>query len=119
MATIRCLEVLVNRDANTIIPRQAWPWELPILEELYGSGSVVVSNEFDREFDIPETEQELARLTRLYGSEEESKIPYVEVVYGRSTNGMRQLQRAIAQSVAEEEGEAKRGPGRPKKQEAA
>lgn len=117
MATIRCNEVLVTRDANTIIPRQVWPWELPLLEELYGAGSVVVAGEFEREYDLPETEQELARLTRLYGSEEESKIPYVEVVYGRSTNGMRQLQRAIAQSVVDEE--AKRGPGRPKKSEAA
>lgn len=119
MATVRFHEVLVTRDANTIIPRQVSGWELAVLEELYPDGNVQSIREFVREKDLPEVSEEMARLTRIYGSDEESKVPFVEIVYGRSSNGMRQLQRAMEQSMVDEAGEAKRGPGRPPNKQAA
>jgi hypothetical protein len=118
MALMRFHNVLVTRDANTIIPKQVSAWELAVLEEMYGEGSIVVSDEVVRELAVPDVEPEMARLARIYGTEEDSKTPFVEIVYGRSTNGLRQLKKAIEQSIADEEGEAKRGPGRPKKEAA-
>lgn len=118
MTTVLFHEVLVTRDANTIIPRQVAAWELPVLQELYPDGNVQVIGDIHREFDMPDLEPEMARLSRMYGADEETKTPFVEITYGRSAIGMKQLKRAMEQSVVEEEGEAKRGPGRPKKEAA-
>lgn len=118
MAIVRFHEVLVTRDANTIIPRQVSGWELAVLEEIYPDGNVNITNEFVRVMELPEVDGEMARLTRIYGSDEESKVPFAEIVYGRSSNGLRALKRAMEQSLVEENGE-KRGPGRPKKEAAA
>lgn len=114
MALVRCHDILVTRDANTIIPKQVTGWELPIFEELYGD--VQITGEVVRDLTLPDPESEMARLTRIYGVEEESKTPIAEIVYGRSVNGLRQLKKAMEQSLEVEE---KRGPGRPKKEEAA
>lgn len=119
MTTVRFHDVLVTRDANTIIPRQVSGWELAVLEEIYPEGNVQSVNEFGRARELPDAAEEMARLSRIYGSDEESKVPFAEIVYGRSSNGLRQLERAMKQSVMDDaDGEAKRGPGRPKKEAA-
>lgn len=104
--------VTIVRDAHFHIPRQASGWELPILQEIFGEGAVEVGDSFVR--DIPEVDvrSEHARLSRLYKHEEESKVPFVEIVYGRGPAGLKQLEKAIANSMV---GEERRGPGRPKK----
>lgn len=116
MAAVRFHDVHVTRDANTIIPRQVSAWELAVLEELYPDGNVQIAGEFVREKDLPSVEEEMARLTRIYGSDEESKVPFAEIVYGRSSNGLRQLKRAMDQSIVSDE--ERRGPGRPRKESA-
>lgn len=107
--------VNVIRDANFHIPRSVSAWELPILQEIYGEGAIEVKGEEQREIPEVDVASEKARLERLYKTEEESKIPFVEVVYGRGPNCLRALEKAIKQSEVEE----KRGPGRPPKEASA
>lgn len=109
--------VLVVRDPNFHIPRQVSGWELPILQEIYGEGAIEVGEEVKR--DIPEVDftSEWARLERVYGVEEESKIPYVAVVYGRSRQGADALQKAVQHYSDTEVQAPRRGPGRPPKAE--
>jgi hypothetical protein len=104
-------DILVVRDANFQIPRLASAWELPILIEIYGEGNVVISGEVQREVGDVDIASEKARLERLYKTEEDSKIPFVEVVYGRGPSCLKALEKAVKQAEVEE----KRGPGRPPK----
>lgn len=103
-------DILVVRDANFQIPRLASAWELPILIEIYGEGNVVISGEVQRDMPEVDVASEKARLERLYKVEEDSKIPFVEVVYGRGPNCLKALEKAVKQAAEE-----KRGPGRPPK----
>lgn len=114
--------VVVVRDAHFHIPRQVSGWELPILQEIYGEGQIEIGEEVVR--DIPDVDMtsERARLERLYRIEEETKTPYVDVVYGRGPAGAKALAQAIKQytshaAVEEEEEEAPPAPrrGRPPK----
>lgn len=86
--------VLVVRDANFHTPRQVSGWELPILQEIYGEGSIEVGDEFVN--DIPDVDpaSERARLERLY-RQDESKTFYVDVVYGKGPGGLKDLTKAI------------------------
>lgn len=103
--------VTVVRDANFHIPRTVSAWELPILQEIYGEGAVEVKDEVQR--DVPDVDiaSEKARLERYYKAEEDSKIPFVEVVYGRGPACLKALEKAVKAAEVEE----KRGPGRPPK----
>lgn len=92
-------EVCVVRDPNFHIPRQAAQWEIPILQEIYGEGHVEVGKEYEFDFTkFDGVESEHARLSAIYGKEEDSKIPFVEVVYGRGPAGMKALAKAIEQA---------------------
>ena len=94
--------VLIVRDANFHIPRVCAAWELPILQEIHGEAEVIVGDEIQVERDHVEAAGEKARLERLYKVEEDSKIPFVEVTYGRGQMCLKALEKAIkASEVAE------------------
>lgn len=96
-------EVCVVRDPNFHIPRQAAQWEIPILQEIYGEGQVEVGKEYEFNFaKYDGVESEHARLSAIYGKEEDSKIPFVEVVYGRGPAGLKALGKAIEQARVNE-----------------
>jgi hypothetical protein len=94
--------VNVIRDANFHIPRLVSAWELPILQEIYGEGSIEVQAEEQRDIPDIDVASEKARLERHYKVEEDSKIPFVEVVYGRGPAGIKALEKAIKASEIEE-----------------
>lgn len=114
MSPVTFYRVIVTRDANTKIPKDVSPWELQVMSEALGEVEIV--EEFVREFAVPEAGPERARLERVYGNEPETKVPYVEIAYGRGPLCDRALAKAIAQSVVSE---PKRGPGRPPSKDAA
>lgn len=95
MSAFTYLHVLVQRDANTHIPRVVSQWELPVLESVWPEGTVVVGEEFVREMEAPEPDVERARLERVYGRDEETKVAHVESVYGAGSNSVRGLKKAI------------------------
>jgi len=96
--TVHALKVLVTRDPMTKIGRRIWPWELPILEAMFGIVEVTGSEAVVRD-SLPDPAEELIRLSDMYGVEEESKQPYAEVAYGRGRVGIRELANEIANST--------------------
>lgn len=102
MSEYQWYQVIVVRDATLHIPRQVSAWELVILQEVFGEGNVEIKQEFHRPFEAPDVEIERSRLERLYGVEDQTKIPYVDVAYGRGPSGLKALSRAIAQAKLSE-----------------
>lgn len=95
-------DLLIVRDPNFHIPRKAPQWEIPVLQEIYGQGEVVIGEEFEHEMSFTDIPSEFARLANVYGREEDSKIPYVEVVYGRGPAGVKAFEKAVRQAAVTE-----------------
>jgi len=97
------------RDTLTVHNMTVAPWEIPVIEYVFEEGNVTRSGEFvdvpDR--DYPDPTQEYMRLTRVYGSENETGIPHAVSVFGSARNGVRALTKAINEArEADEEAEA-------------
>jgi len=97
---MRYVKIKVVRDINAQMPTMATPWEIPVLEYVFGQGNVQSNGEFhrvvkDADTAYPAAGAEFDRLMRRYGSDPESGIPYVVSVYGSARNGIEALQRAI------------------------
>lgn len=89
---MRFINVTVTRDTNHSTANSYAPWELPLLEYLYDTGNIEVTGEFvvaDRE--LPEVNDEFARLASRYGKNNETGVPHVEEVFGRGQQGIRAL----------------------------
>lgn len=108
--------VMIVRDAHFHIPRKCAGWELAILQAVHGEPQVEIGEEFVHEMQEVDIASEKARLERIYKKDEETKQPFVEMVYGSGHNLTRALTKAVADYTVSEE---KRGPGRPKKEDQA
>ncbi len=107
---MRYERVKVTRDTNTVHSREVPPWEIPILEYLFGDdGNVVRTGDFvevtpgtliNREY--PTGRKELSRLTQAYGTDPKSGIPYAISVYGNGSMGERALQKLIDEAKVED-----------------
>lgn len=98
----RFYNVLIIRDAHFHIPRVVSEWELPILEAVHTEQNVEKGEEFEREMGVIDVASERARLERLYKRDEETKDVYVEAVYGKGSNCLKGLQRAIDNACVDE-----------------
>lgn len=97
---MRYVKIKVVRDINAQMPTSVLPWEIPILEIVFGQGNVQETGEFHRVMKDPATAYpaagaEFDRLTRRYGSDPESGVPYVVSAYGTARSGIEALGRAI------------------------
>jgi hypothetical protein len=100
---MRYERVKVTRDTNTVHSREVPPWEIPMLEYLFGDeGNVVRTGEFVTptpgkliNLDYPEAKTELKRLIDAYKGDPKSGIPYAISVYGNGRQGERALQKLI------------------------
>lgn len=105
---MRYERVKIKRDLQTMHNRETAPWEVPVLEFIFEDGNVERLNEFlEVKRPYPTAASEFDRLTRAYGSDPQSGVPYVASVYGNASAGVRALQRAIDDAKAEDEADAK------------
>lgn len=103
----RCVVV---RDAMTKIPKQGFLWELEVLKEIYGQGSLEDVEEFEADGREPlPPEEEMGRLSKNYGRDKDSKIPYAEITFGRGAAGVRMLEKSMRAAIVEDEPEAETG----------
>lgn len=103
----RCVVV---RDAMTKIPKQGPLWEMELLKEIYGQGGLedIEEFEYDGREPLPPVE-EMGRLSKNYGRDKDTKIPYAEITFGRGSAGVRVLEKSMRAAIVEDE------PGAPKK----
>ena len=101
------MKVLVHRaviDMSMVSKpsRQLWDWEVPVMQEKFGDGSVQLLEAVEVERDsLPEAVEEFARLSQTLGSDGGdggTNVPYVELAYGRGKAGISALQKAIEAS---------------------
>lgn len=91
--------VKIRRDERTVVSRALPPWEIPILEFLFGDGNVERSDEFvQTEHDYPDVHMEFERLEGAYGSDPASDIPLVASIYGQKSVGRKNLAKAIEEA---------------------
>lgn len=102
--------VKVKRDGNTMNHLSVAPWEVPILDYLYDEGNVTRTGQFinlpDREY--PDPAEEIARLSKVYGSDPETKEVHAVAVYGTARVGVKALAAAIDEARTEEAAAKKR-----------
>lgn len=111
MSQLQFYRVSIARDPNVLIVKEVLSWEVPILQEMYGEGSVEIGEEVTRDADgVPtESAEEMARLSRTYGQDQETKVPFVEIVYGRGPAGVKALQRSMDAARVDDEPKVRRG----------
>jgi hypothetical protein len=94
----------VRRDTNTVHNVSVAPWEVQILELMYGEeGNVEALGEYedvDREY--PEANDEMFRLNKAYGTDPDTKVPHATIAFGTGRNGLKMLAKAIEQAQEEE-----------------
>ena len=96
--------VKVKRDLNTVHNHTVAPWEVPILEYIFEDGNVERLEEFvESGRDYPDAQSEFLRLTKAYGSDPQSGVPYVASVFGNAGAGVRSLKKAIDDARIQDE----------------
>lgn len=103
---IRYVECCVVRDPMMKIPKSVPAWEFPMLNTVYGNIEDV--KEFimeDAAAPLP-PEDELARVTRLYGREKRDDGSagdyWAHVAYGRGRDGFQRIESLIRDSIVED-----------------
>lgn len=98
--------VKIVRDAQTaVISKSMPPWEVPVVEFIYGEGNVTETGEYDYNgFDDRTPEVEFDRLAKVYGSDPADDTPFVASVYGQGRIGIRELKKVM--DAAKQESEA-------------
>lgn len=95
MTTIKFVQVILERDSMTKIPKEVLPWEVPIYRAQYGDEKVEILGEVEREHDTLEPEEEYSRLRQQFGIEPDTKQSFVDIVYGRGGPGVEALKKAM------------------------
>lgn len=105
--------IIVVRDERTKHNLTVAAWEVPIIEYEFGDGNLTRTGEYVDvpHLDYPDPHMEMDRLTKVYGSDKETKIPNAVTVYGAARQGIRALAKAIDAEREAEEG-AKQQPKR-------
>lgn len=97
--SITVKNVLCHRSAVTVITKQVWPWELPVLEAQFGEGRISVRDDSTIDRELPEAEAEFERLANAYGIGGRG-MTCVEEAYGPGSRGVSALRKAIKASVS-------------------
>lgn len=97
--------VKIIRDAQTTVNRRAMPpWEVPVVEHVFGEGNVEETGDFD--FDGKDDctpHAEFERLVKAYGNDPADDTPFVASVYGQGRIGLRELTKAMDAAKRESE----------------
>jgi hypothetical protein len=96
-------KIKITRDAQTVHNLSVAPWEVPVLEVIFGEGNVTLQGEFvPAPGGYPDPGQEMTRLQKVYGADAETGEHHVATVYGKARSGVKALGDAIAQAKADE-----------------
>lgn len=95
MDKIKFVEVIIERDPMTKIPKEVLPWEVPIYRAQYGDEKVEILGEVEREHDTLEPAEEYSRLRQQFGIEPDTKQSFADIVYGRGQPGVDALEKAM------------------------
>ena len=92
--------VLIVMSINTKAPKLVFPWERMVFEEKFGKGSVEFVESYVTEVsELPDAEEEFARLDRVFGRNEENKEPHIERAFGRGKAGTVELLKVMKKAV--------------------
>jgi Zn-dependent M32 family carboxypeptidase len=104
---------MIKRDTQTTHNRAVPPWEIPILEMIFGEGNVEQTGIFEEVVntgpngeeprDYPEATEEYDRLVQRYKKDPETKLEIVAEVYGQSRKGIKALAEAIEEARQSDE----------------
>lgn len=97
--------VKVVRDQNTVHNTAVAPWEIPVLEFIFGEESVTRQDEFEQVPDdrgYPDAGAELDRLVKVYGTDNSTGVPFAISVYGTASVGRKRMAEAIAAAKADD-----------------
>jgi hypothetical protein len=97
MITVK--NVLLHRSANTVIAKQVWPWELPVLEAQFGEGRISIREDSEVDRELPDAESEFVRLGVAYGIGSRG-MTHAEEAYGPGKRGVAALRKEILSSAA-------------------
>lgn len=93
------VNIEIDRDPMTKIPKVVAAWEVPLYESKFGEGGVVIGEEVEVEVDeVPDVRDELSRLANLHGVDEATKQSHVELAYGRGSQAVKALNAAILEA---------------------
>lgn len=102
--------VKIIRDSNTVYNRSVPEWEIPVLMSIFDDGNVQPLGTFVRVDRMhPSAEVEYDRLSRRYGEDSQSGVPYVTAVYGAGGRGISAVQAAIDAAEAGEQEQIRAG----------
>lgn len=107
---MRYQNVRVTRSEAHILETAFLPWEVPMLQALYGAENVVLGDMIDVERrdksgapkPAPTPESEFDRLVAVYKSAEEGGVPLAHQVYGAPPTGVRALMKAMEDATPPE-----------------
>lgn len=89
-------EVRVLRSELSSHVEAVAPWEIPVLQTIFPVEAIVLLGEItDSERDVPDANDEMDRLIRHYGMDNESGVPYATQAYGMGQMGIRNLEKEI------------------------
>lgn len=96
------VQIIIERDPMTKIPKLAAPWEVPVYRSQYGDEKVEVLNDtVDVEIsELPDATEEYMRIREVFGIEPDTKQSHADVVYGRGQPGIDMLEKAIKASIS-------------------
>lgn len=100
------VRILIDRDPMTKIPKDVYPWEVPIFRVQYGEDKVQIIETktpiFVEREDEPEAYDEYVRMRQFYGIEPDTKQSIVDIAYGRGQPGIDAIEKAIKASLLKE-----------------
>lgn len=100
---MRYERVKVTRDTNTVHNRAVAPWEIPVLEFIFGEENVTHLEEYEEVAgEYPDAPKELDRLVRCYGNDPKSGVPYANMAIGNAGAGVRALRKLIDDAKADD-----------------
>jgi hypothetical protein len=108
------VRILIERDPMTKVPRDVFPWEVPLYEAKFGdaesgaSSIEVMGDATDGAGEpialgeMPDAQQEFQRLRNAFGADADRRMSYVELAYGVASAGVKALGREIAEAYGVE-----------------
>lgn len=116
---ILTVTVIIERDPMTKIPKEVYPWEVPLLRAQYGDEKVEIleskTSTFANVDELPDAQEEWLRLRQQYGIEPDTKQSIVDIAYGRGEIGIDALEKVIKKAkLSDSFGETATGKGKGK-----
>ena len=92
---MRMAQLRVQRSELSTHTEVMYPWEMAILQHLFGDLAVKEVGESFEDRDVPDAQGEFDRLVSRYGMDNESGIPHAVQVYGSGRIGLQTLKAEI------------------------